>query len=85
MEALEKKSEMDSLLPQATGLFDRLYQEMIIVEEEEKRGLITECDQKTQDMADYYTMWTHQIKTPIAALRLLLEQTEHQKTMPKRY
>lgn len=24
-------------------------------------------------MADYYTMWIHQIKTPIAAMRLLLE------------
>lgn len=25
-----------------------------------------------QEMTDYYTMWVHQIKTPIAALRLLL-------------
>lgn len=25
-----------------------------------------------REMADYYTMWVHQIKTPIAALRLLL-------------
>ena len=24
-------------------------------------------------MRDYYTLWAHQIKTPIAALRLLLQ------------
>lgn len=30
-----------------------------------------------QEMTDYYTMWVHQIKTPIAALRLILsENTE---------
>lgn len=27
-------------------------------------------------MADYYTMWIHQIKTPIAAMRLLLQEDE---------
>ena len=31
-------------------------------------------DEKKKDRADYYTMWTHQIKTPIAALRLLLQE-----------
>ena len=25
-------------------------------------------------MTDYYTMWAHQIKTPIFALRLLLQE-----------
>lgn len=82
MEILEKKSERDNSLPQDKGLIDRLYQEIICAEEQEKRGLITECDQKTQDMADYYTMWIHQIKTPIAALRLLLEQRDNQE-IPK--
>lgn len=28
-----------------------------------------------EDMEDYYTTWVHQIKTPIAAMRLIL-QTE---------
>lgn len=32
--------------------------------------------EKKKDMADYYTMWTHQIKTPIAALRLLLQDDD---------
>lgn len=30
-------------------------------------------EEKNADRNDYYVMWTHQIKTPIAAMRLLLE------------
>lgn len=30
-------------------------------------------EEKSADRSDYYVMWTHQIKTPIAALKLLLE------------
>lgn len=32
-----------------------------------------EWEAKTADCNDYYMMWTHQIKTPIAAMKLLLE------------
>ena len=33
------------------------------------------ANQKTlEEMTDYYTMWAHQIKTPICALRLLLQE-----------
>lgn len=31
---------------------------------------------KQQEMIDYYSMWVHQIKTPIAALNLLLQNQE---------
>ena len=33
-------------------------------------------EEKNADRNDYYCLWTHQIKTPIAALRLLLEGEE---------
>ena len=29
---------------------------------------------RQRDMAEYYALWVHQIKTPIAALKLLIEQ-----------
>ena len=29
-----------------------------------------------EEMTDYYTMWAHQIKTPIAAMRLLLQEED---------
>lgn len=59
-------------LPEAENLPERLYQELAAVQQEEKRKLVTEYDEKRRDMADYYTMWIHQIKTPIAAMGLLL-------------
>lgn len=34
-------------------------------------------EEKATDRNDYYMMWTHQIKTPIAALKLLLEGNEN--------
>lgn len=68
--------ERDYHLPNADCLMEVLYQKMVSEEEREKRQLITEYDEKKKDMADYYTMWIHQIKTPIAAMRLLLEDQD---------
>ena len=66
--------ERDYHLPEAECMPELLYQKMVVKEESEKRRLITEFDDKKKDMADYYTMWTHQIKTPIAAMHLLMEE-----------
>ena len=33
-------------------------------------------EEQIQEMNDYYTLWAHQIKTPIAAMRLLLADLE---------
>ena len=33
-------------------------------------------EQSISDMTDYYTMWAHQIKTPIAAMRLTLQKED---------
>ncbi len=76
---VDAMGERDYHLPRAASLEGRLYQEMIIALEEEKRRLVTEYDEKKRDMADYYTMWIHQIKTPIAALGLLLEGGQGEK------
>ena len=71
--ALQRGEERTQGLPEAVGFPEMLYQMMLAESEQEKRKLLTEYDEKKQDMTDYYTMWTHQIKTPIAALRLLLQ------------
>ena len=36
--------------------------------------LAAENRDRLEDMTDYYTLWAHQIKTPIAAARLLLQE-----------
>jgi len=72
-EAVRMKEVRREQFPRAESLPEHLYQSLAAVQEEEKRKLVTAYDEKQNDMADYYTMWIHQIKTPIAAMRLLLE------------
>ena len=76
LNAAEKKGERDYYLPEKRSYIEGLYQEMVCASEREKRKIASEYDEKKQDMSDYYTMWTHQIKTPIAALRLLLQEKQ---------
>ena len=37
-------------------------------------------DASRTEMMDYYTMWAHQIKTPIAAMNLLLRPSHTQES-----
>lgn len=80
---LEKGEERTHFLPEVRNIQDCLYQQMICDEEKEKRKLHIEYDEKKKDMTDYYSMWTHQIKTPIAALRLLLQDWDENREKGK--
>ena len=60
-----------SCLPLPTTLCDSAYTDIIDLLYKEKKNTETETSHKLADMTDYYTMWAHQIKTPIAAMRLL--------------
>lgn len=71
--ALEKEGERTKDLPEAANFPEKLYRQLLLEVEEQMRESLTKYSEKQKDMADYYTMWTHQIKTPIAALRLLLQ------------
>lgn len=43
---------------------------------EENRRLRKDSEQVFTEMTDYYTLWAHQIKTPIAAMELVLQQND---------
>ncbi len=75
-DALEGGAQGDYRLPNPKGLVERMYQELLCEAVQERRRLVSELDGKQADMADYYTMWIHQVKTPIAALHLLLQRME---------
>ena len=49
------------------------YQRIIQDLYEQKADLESKGRISRQEMADYYGMWVHQIKTPIAALRVILQ------------
>lgn len=64
-------SQMDSPVGQ-----DERFQQKIMQQLNQMRIDVENASQKSsEDMTDYYTMWAHQIKTPIFALRLLLQES----------
>lgn len=63
-------------LPQTTHAMELAYQQIIMALEAEKKTLVTQLDERQQNMSDYYTMWTHQIKVPLSAMDLLLQNAE---------
>ncbi len=52
------------------------YQHIIRLITEEHNQYRVFTDQKYADMIDYYTVWAHQIKTPIASMRLTLQNED---------
>lgn len=63
-------------LPQPQTAEEAAYQELIKTLFDFKQALANEMNEKYADMVDYYTLWAHQIKTPIAAMRLTLQSGE---------
>lgn len=60
-------------MPLADNLIEADYQNILKKLYEQSTELISKTDIKQSEMIDYYTLWAHQIKTPIAAMRLLLQ------------
>jgi len=63
-------------LPPARSIEAEDYQRIIRGLCEEQRALETQFSMRFSDMIDYYTLWAHQIKTPIAAMRLQLQNED---------
>lgn len=62
-----------ALMPDATHALEREYQEIIAELLRQKKEQESAFDMKWQEMLDYYGLWVHQIKTPIAGMNLLLQ------------
>lgn len=63
-------------LPKSLDIRIDYYHKIIEKLYEELEKLTQENRQKNTDMVDYYSMWVHQIKTPIAAMNFLLDSEE---------
>ncbi len=62
--------------PEPMSRIEQDYQDLLRVLHESKLAVIYEKDNSFSNMIDYYTLWAHQIKTPIAAMRLILQSEE---------
>lgn len=63
-------------LPLSHNIIEDLYQQLLVKTETLHQYLESTNEQQYQDMTDYFTLWVHQIKTPLSALRLMV-QSEH--------
>jgi signal transduction histidine kinase len=64
-------------LRESKGLLEQDYKRLIEILYNENRRLTGEYYESRIEMAEYYTMWAHQIKTPISAMRLLIQSEKN--------
>ena len=60
-------------LPAPSGILEKDYQEIIRKLKEEEEYSHKKATEEYNNMVEYYTVWAHQIKTPIASMRLQLQ------------
>ncbi len=63
-------------LPDPACLIEEDYQQIIARLKDEAKRSAAEAAEDYNNMVDYYTVWAHQIKTPIAAMRLSLQSED---------
>ncbi len=68
-------------LPLPRDLLEQDYQELIALIHTNKNELVLEADKKQTELMEYMTIWAHQIKTPIAAMNLLLQTERNEELM----
>lgn len=64
-------------LPEAANIAEEDYMALIETLNNARMHEKTANDMKISDINEYYTLWVHQIKTPIAAMRLLLDNEKN--------
>lgn len=69
-------AELMDILPEADTLEAQDYQALIAHLCEEQKQAEAAWQEKQAQLIDYYTLWGHQIKTPIAAMRLHLQNED---------
>lgn len=78
---LKDNPELFDNLPQESYLEEKTYQEMLQILQKKIFQLKQENQQKYNNTIDYYTKWVHQIKTPIAGLKLIIQNDYPDKKM----
>ncbi len=64
-------------LPVASTFIEQHYQQLLNEMQILHQTLENQYDESYQEMIDYFTLWVHQIKIPIAAIRLLIQSQDY--------
>ena len=67
-------------LPEPMGPLEADYQALLRLVQEERQSLASRFDRLNRDQEAYYSAWAHQIKTPIAAMGLLLQEEDSERS-----
>ena len=67
---------LSGALPETEGIEEEDYQQMLRLLCEEHGEHCNATNRQYSDMIEYYTVWVHQIKTPIASMRLNLQNED---------
>ena len=62
--------------PEALSVVEEDYLKLVLLLKEEIAYRENNFEDKNRNLSDYYTMWVHQIKTPIASMKLKLSETD---------
>ena len=73
-----------SLIPEPRDREEAAWRELLLELDEDRRTAVSALDARLRESTDYYTMWVHQIKTPIAATRLILQDDESERGLALR-
>lgn len=65
-------------LPIPNDIIQEDYNDLITIIHKDKNKIAYNADMSRSDLMDYYTLWAHQIKTPIAAMSLLLQSQDNE-------
>lgn len=70
---LASVDETELPMPEPGTRLEADYQNLVRALAASRNSTIAAESARRRDMVEYYTLWAHQIKTPIAAMRLLLQ------------
>lgn len=73
---IETRAFLISDIPESRNVEDEAYCEIIRLLRQELSFTETQAETRYRDMTDYYTVWVHQIKTPIASMKLLIQNED---------
>ena len=77
LEMLREAQDLErEMLPKPESWTEEEYQELVCAVQEKLRSERETQEEARKDMEDYYAMWVHQIKAPIAVMNVLLQQAD---------
>lgn len=65
-------------LPQSKDIIERDYYDLLTIVYKQNLEITHNAEVSQSSLIDYYTLWAHQIKTPISAMHLILQSEDNE-------